>query len=216
MYLKQIPIGPMDNFAYLVGDCKTKECLAVDPAWDAEVILKEAQQDGMKVIGVLLTHTHYDHANALGNLIKSAPGKVYVHSAEADFVKEAGEAIVKTKDGDKINVGAVQITCLHTPGHTPGAQCYLVESKDGSGPQKYLISGDTLFVNACGRCDLPGGDAGQLYDSLSRLATLGDDVVVMPGHDYGDTPVSSIGRERKHNPYYQMRSREDFVRGRQR
>jgi glyoxylase-like metal-dependent hydrolase (beta-lactamase superfamily II) len=204
----------MENFAYLVGDRNTKECFVVDPAWDADVLLKEAQKDGMKVIGGLLTHTHYDHANATENLIAATGGKVYVHKAEADFLKDAGNHLIQTEDGFSLSVGSMRITFLHTPGHTPGAQCLLVEESDAKDNEKYLISGDTLFVNACGRCDLPGSDPRKMYESLNRLAKLGDDVSVLPGHDYGDVPVSSIGRERQHNPYMKAGSLHHFLRDR--
>jgi len=137
-------------------------------------------------------------------------GKVYVHRAEADSLKAVKDHLVQTEDGTRIAVGKVQLTCIHTPGHTPGAQCFLIQSGEAKG-KAYLLTGDTLFVGACGRCDLTGGNAGQLYESLAKLAKLDDQTVVLPGHDYGDQPTSTIGREKKTNPYYQARSLDEFL-----
>lgn len=210
LYLRQLAIGPMENFSYLVGDKETKECFVTDPAWDAEAMIKEAEKDGMKVVGALVTHGHHDHTNAVATLVSKTNGKVYVHRAEADLLKRYKDHLVQTEDGTKIAVGKVRLTCIHTPGHTPGAQCFLIEIPGGS-EAKYLLTGDTLFVGACGRCDLAGGNAGQLYESLSKLATLDDQTVVLPGHDYGDEPTSTIGREKKTNPYYQAKSLDEFL-----
>ena len=100
-------------------------------------------------------------------------------------------------------VGDFEITFLHTPGHTPGSQCFLIENR--------VVSGDTLFINACGRCDLPGGDATQMYESLQRLSKLDQGAILLPGHNYGATTTSTIGQETAQNPYYQVDSLEDFL-----
>jgi len=112
--------------------------------------------------------------------------------------------IKKIEGGDKLKIGQVEIQFLHTPGHTPGSQCFLVGNN--------LVSGDTLFINACGRCDLPGGDAGEMYRSLNRLASLDESTVLYPGHNYADEPTSTIGNERKFNPYMQSTNLDDFLR----
>jgi glyoxylase-like metal-dependent hydrolase (beta-lactamase superfamily II) len=117
---------------------------------------------------------------------------------------QLGDAVRAVDPGQVITVGALPITCLHTPGHTRGSQCLACGGA--------VFTGDTLFVNACGRCDLPGGDAGQLFDSLHTvLGALDDATVVYPGHHYGDVPVSSLGRERANNPYLQLTQRQQFV-----
>jgi glyoxylase-like metal-dependent hydrolase (beta-lactamase superfamily II) len=214
LYLKQLSVGPMENFQYLAGDKASKECFAVDPGWDADAAIEAAQKDGMKITGVLLTHTHYDHANAVEALIRKTGGKIYVHQAESGFLKGDRYPIVKTRDGDEISIGTVKIVCLHTPGHTPGSQCFLVS--DGILPEapKYLLTGDTLFIGACGRCDFEGSDPKEMYASLQKLARLGDDVIVLPGHFYSDEPASTIGNEKKTNPYYRCRTLEDFLHNR--
>jgi glyoxylase-like metal-dependent hydrolase (beta-lactamase superfamily II) len=193
LYFKQISVGYMGNFAYLIGDKKKKECALVDPAWDVDMLLKEAGQDGMKVVAGILTHTHFDHSNGVEILIRKTGAKIYVHENEAKFLKEAKGHLVETQEGSTLKIGDVEMTFLHTPGHTEGAQCIQVENK--------LVTGDTLFVGACGRCDLPGGDEKKMMQSLKRLAGLDGSLQVFPGHAYGDADSSTIGNECRTNPY---------------
>ena len=193
LYFKQISVGYMGNFVYLVGDKKKKECAIVDPAWDVDAVLKEAEKDGMKVVAGILTHTHFDHCNGVEALIQKTGVKIYVHENEAKYLKEAQEHLVETREGSKLKIGDVELTFLHTPGHTEGAQCILAGDK--------IITGDTLFVGACGRCDLPGGDEKKIMQSLKRLASLDGSLQVFPGHAYGDADSSTIGNERRTNPF---------------
>ena len=183
----------MGNFVYLLGDENKKECAMVDPAWDVDAVLKEAAKDGMKVVAGILTHTHFDHANGVEDLIKKNKCKIYVHEQEAKFLKEFKESLVETREGSKLQIGDLEMTFLHTPGHTEGAQCILAGNK--------LVTGDTLFVGACGRCDLPGGDERKMKQSLKRLAGLDESLQVFPGHAYGDADSSTIGHERRNNPF---------------
>jgi len=203
LFIKQLSIGPMENFCYLVGDRGKAECAVIDPAWDADEILRIADEEGMRVAAIMVTHTHFDHANAVEDLAKKLEVPVYVHQKEAKYLSGAGKFLRPVKDQQKIRIGDIEIECLHTPGHTPGGVCYLACG--------HLFSGDTLFVNACGRCDLPGSDAAAMYDSLQRLGNLAGDTRVYPGHDYGDKRVSTIKQEKEKNPYYQCRSRDDFL-----
>jgi glyoxylase-like metal-dependent hydrolase (beta-lactamase superfamily II) len=197
LYFRQIPVGYMGNFVYLIGDTKAKECAVVDPAWDVDAILTEAEKDGMKVVAGILTHTHFDHANGVEALIEKTGVKIYVHTNEAQYLKGVpSKQLVETKEGFTLRIGATEMTFLHTPGHTEGAQCILFGDK--------LVTGDTLFVGACGRCDLPGGDEKKLMQSLKRLAGLDGSLEVFPGHAYGDADSSTIGRERRTNPYMQF------------
>lgn len=209
LYLKQMELGPMENFVYLIGDPETREAAVVDPAWDVDTILKTAQQDGMKITKILVTHHHFDHTNGIEELLSHTPAKVYIHKAEAEFMKRVWSDTVQVESGDVIQVGKIPITFIHTPGHTPGSQCFLLDNK--------LISGDTLFIGFCGRCDLPGGNPEQMYDSLyNRLGKLDGRTLLYPGHNYGKTPVSTLEDERKQNPYLQFQSLEDFVKFRMR
>ena len=188
----QVPIGPMSNYAYLVGDLKTKSCAVVDPSWDADLIVHAAAAEGWKISTILLTHTHYDHANALEDLVDRTGGKTFVHAAERGEIPAPLDA-EPTKDGSEIHVGETTIKCMHTPGHTPGSQCFLTGDS--------AITGDTLFVGACGRTDLPGGNADLMLRSLQRLAALPEETTVYPGHDYGDEATTTIGVQRKSNPF---------------
>lgn len=196
LYFKQVPVGYMGNFVYLIGDKKAKECALVDPAWDVDAVLKEAERDGMKVTAGILTHTHFDHANGAEELVRKTGAKIYVHEAEAKYLKEIQPHLVETREGSTLRIGDVEMTFLHTPGHTEGAQCVLVED--------HLVTGDTLFVGACGRCDLPGGNENKMAQSLKRLASLDGALKVFPGHAYGDADSSTIDRERRTNPFLQQ------------
>jgi hydroxyacylglutathione hydrolase len=203
LYIKQLEVGPMENFIYLIGDRNKKECVMVDPAWDVKQVLRAAEADAMKVVGGLITHTHFDHCNGVKDLLDQTKSKIYVHKNEAAFLKGMKDEITPVDSGHKLKIGDIEITFIHTPGHTPGSQCFLVENN--------LVSGDTLFINACGRCDLPGGNAEQMYFSLQQLGKLDERTMLLPGHNYGDTLTSTIGQEKKENPYYQLHSLQEFL-----
>lgn len=207
----------MQNFVYLIGDRRAGECLAVDPAWDVDRIVAEAANDGMKITGALLTHTHYDHVNGVERLLELTDSKVYVNKAEKEFLEKSradatgifinvsSPNLIAVSDADKIRVGKTEIQFLHTPGHTPGSQCFLTENS--------LVSGDTLFIGYCGRCDLPGGDPERMYESLTgKLAKLDARTVLYPGHNYSEKPAALLGDEKASNPYLKAASLEDFYR----
>ncbi|PIQ86650.1 MAG: MBL fold hydrolase [Candidatus Omnitrophica bacterium CG11_big_fil_rev_8_21_14_0_20_45_26] len=203
LYLKQMEVGPMENFVYLVGDREKREVFVVDPAWEVDRILSVVAEDGLKVKGALVTHHHFDHTNGLESLLSATDGVAYVQKDEAPFLKQVKSNVKWVESGEKIKIGDVDLTFIHTPGHTPGSQCFLV----GDG----LISGDTLFIGACGRCDLPGGNASQMFESLNRLAKLDDHTVLYPGHNYAEIPTSTIKQERLSNPYMQFDNVKNFL-----
>lgn len=189
----QIPVGPMDNFAYLVVDSSTQKAAIVDPGWEAETILARARELGVVVDKIILTHTHFDHVQELPAVATATGVPIWVHALEKDNLPD-GVALPKVvQEGDQLPLGNVIINVLHTPGHSPGSVCFLVDG--------HLIAGDTLFVDAIGRTDLPGSDPAAMRKSLQRLAQLPDHVVIYPGHDYGATPTSTIGAQKKSNPY---------------
>jgi hydroxyacylglutathione hydrolase len=205
IYLKQVELGPMANYVYFVGDSNTREVAVVDPAWDVDRIVEMAQESDLTITKILITHSHFDHINGVEALLNRTKAKVYINTAEAEFMKAMWSDLVKVDSGDTTRVGDVDITFLHTPGHTPGSQCFLV--------QNHLISGDTLFIGACGRCDLPGSNPEDMYYSLTqRLAKLDDRTVVFPGHNYAARPYSTIADEKRFNPYLQFQSLQDFLR----
>jgi hydroxyacylglutathione hydrolase len=218
-YLRQLKAGrdfavadrvaaQMVNFAYLVGDRAKGECLVVDPAWDVDGIVAAANADGMRITGALVTHYHPDHVGGamfgmnvqgLARLLAINPCPVHVHSAEAHGVRKvtglSATDLVEHASGDRIVAGDVEVELLHTPGHTPGSSCFRCRSA--------LIAGDTLFLQGCGRVDLPGGDADEMRRTLStRLATLPDDLVLYPGHDYGKQPSAPMGEVKRTNPVF--------------
>lgn len=216
-YFRQMELGPMQNFVYLIGDRAAGECVVVDPAWETSKILKQAEKDGMKITGVLATHSHYDHVNGVEAVLKATDARVYVNKEEAAFLRFSradstgifinisAPNLVPVSGGDKIKVGKIEIQFIHTPGHTPGSQCFLVN--------RNLVSGDTLFIGYCGRCDLPGGDPDKMYESLTqKLAKLEDDIMLYPGHNYSQTPVNRLGDEKRTNPYLGAHNAQEFYR----
>lgn len=206
----------MANFVYLVGDDEKKECMVVDPAWDIPGIIAAADREGMRVTGALVTHYHPDHIGGsifghniagLAEFVSKRPVKVHVNEAESEGVKQvtglSDSDIERHRGGDEILIGDVKVRLLHTPGHTPGSQCFLAEGA--------LVSGDTLFIGGCGRVDLPGSDPEAMYHSLTQvLAKLPAETVLFPGHNYASRPVSTIGDERKENHYLKIKSLDDW------
>ena len=199
--------GQMANFVYVIGDDETRECLVVDPAWDVSGILDEIDRQELRLSGALVTHYHPDHAGGnifghhiagLAELQALRPVKVYVNELEAEGLKVvtglSDGDLSRMQGGDQLGLGNAAVTFLHTPGHTPGSQCFLIGSS--------LVSGDTLFINGCGRVDLPGGNSEQMYYSLTQvLGKLPDSTELYPGHHYASRPVSTLGRERLENLY---------------
>jgi hydroxyacylglutathione hydrolase len=205
VYVKQLELGPMANYVYFIGDPNTREVAVVDPAWDVDHIVDLAEEHDLTITKILITHSHFDHINGVEGLLHRTKAKVYIHKTEAEFMQAVWPELVKVDGGDTTRVGDVDITFLHTPGHTPGSQCFLVQDR--------LISGDTLFIGACGRCDLPGSNPEDMYYSLTqKLANLDDRTIVFPGHNYAARPYSTIADEKRFNPYLQFQSLQDFLR----
>jgi hydroxyacylglutathione hydrolase len=215
--LQQAQLGPMANFVYFIGDTVTRKAAVVDPAWDVDAIINFANREGYEIDKLLITHYHPDHlgGSMMGQNIQGAAdmlgkikAKVYVNKAEAEGTKKVAglsdSDIVMVDAGDVINVGEIPVKFLHTPGHTPGSQCFLVEGN--------LISGDTLFVNSCGRVDLPGSDPAAMYHSLNHtLKNLDDDTVVYPGHAYSSESSTTIAKQKRHNMYMRFPTLDDFL-----
>ncbi|MEY4631907.1 MAG: hypothetical protein RIQ81_2027 [Pseudomonadota bacterium] len=218
LYLKQLLLGPMENFVYLLGSKSSRECFVVDPAWDIRAIEHAAAADGMTITGCLVTHYHPDHCGGhlwghdiegVAELVGRKPVPVYVNAEELEGVQKitglSRGDFKPCRSGDVLEVGGVKITTIHTPGHTPGSQCFLC---DGA-----LVSGDTLFLSGCGRVDLPGGSSEQLFESLSgKLAKLPPQTTVYPGHNYDSKSSASVDELLKTNPYLGAKSLSDWNR----
>lgn len=206
----------MANYVYLIGDDEKRVCMIVDPAWDVPDLLDIVDAEGLTLTGSLVTHYHPDHVGGeilgygiegIGKLLELRPVRIYVNALESAGVKAvtgiSDNDMVKVRGGDQVLIGEVPVKLLHTPGHTPGSQCFLAE--------RALVSGDTLFIGGCGRVDLPGGDSEQLYFSLTQvLAKLPSDTLLYPGHNYAPRSSSTIGEELQTNRFMQMRGLESW------
>lgn len=205
----------MRNFAYLIGDRQTGDCVVVDPAYAAGDLVDTLEADGMQLSGVLVTHHHPDHVggemmgfelNGLAELLERVSVPVHVNSEEALFVSRVtgipvGD-LTTHHNGDKVSVGDIDIELLHTPGHTPGSQCFLLDGR--------LVAGDTLFLEGCGRTDFPGGDSDEIFRSLQKLAQLPGDPTVFPGHWYSEEPSASLSEVKRSNYVYRVANLEQW------
>lgn len=205
LILKQMPLGPMDNFLYFVGDQETKEIAVVDPAWDVDYLCKEADKNGYKISAVFLTHGHPDHVNGLEAMLKRHNVLAYISKHEHVLFKPRHKNIVELEDRAKLKLGKLEFEFILVPGHSPG--CQLIKYKN------VVISGDAIFIDGCGRCDLPGSSPKAMYHSLYNIISkLPDDTLLYPGHNYGPTPFATVGSQKKTNPYLNCTSETEFLR----
>jgi glyoxylase-like metal-dependent hydrolase (beta-lactamase superfamily II) len=207
----------MVNFVYLIGDRESGEAVAVDPAYDIRGILDILDADDMRLVGSLATHYHQDHVggdmmgyqiSGVRELLMVRPVPIHVQADESPWVQRVTDAaatdLVEHSSGDVVMVGDIPIELIHTPGHTPGSQCFLVDNR--------LVSGDTLFLEGCGRTDLPGGDPRALYESLTqRLSKVPDDAVLFPGHLYSAEPSAQMGETRRLNYVFRPQNEQQWL-----
>ena len=207
----------MVNFVYLIGDRETGEAVVVDPAYGIKDLLHILEADGMRLVGALATHYHPDHVGGdmmgysiagVNELLRLRPVPIHVQADEAEWVKRVTGAddtdLVTHISSDVVQVGAIPIELIHTPGHTPGSQCFLVDNR--------LVAGDTLFLDGCGRTDLPGGDPRALYESLTqKLAKVPDDATLFPGHLYSADPSASMGDTRRLNFVFKPQTEQQWL-----
>jgi hydroxyacylglutathione hydrolase len=209
LFLEQIPLGPMENFVYMIGSKSTREVALVDPAWDIDFLLNHIDQQDLKLASILVTHYHPDHIGGgmgghsiegIAEVLAKKPVKIFVNKYEADGVKKvtgvSDSDISIVESGDHLKIGLNDIEFLHTPGHTPGSQCFKINDN--------LISGDTLFIQGCGRVDLPGSNSEDMYHSLQKLSLLPDETILYPGHHYSPEEFETMGKTKENNMYLKV------------
>lgn len=202
--IHSLELGPMENFIYLIEDTATKRVAVVDPAWDADAILALANSKGLLITDILLTHSHHDHINAIGDVLDKHDAELHLTHTEAQFWGDISTQPSLHYGGDDIHIGETIINVLHTPGHTPGSACYQIGDE--------LITGDTLFVFGCGRCNMPGGDPNIMFDTLNKMkAELPAETIIRPGHNYAVQPSASMAEQAEGNPFLHFKQAEDFV-----
>ena len=214
LWLKQLQLGPMANFVYLIGSRSKRECAVVDPAWDVGAILDACAAEDMRLTHALVTHYHPDHCGGhlwghdiegIAELTGKCSARVCAHVDEADGISHvtgvSRRDMQLCRGGDRIEIGDVAISMIHTPGHTPGSMCFHVADN--------LVAGDTLFLTGCGRVDLPGGSSEQLFESLSgKIARLPEQTMVWPGHHYDPQGHAPLAEVKRINPWLKANTRE--------
>ena len=210
MHIQQVKLSKMATFCYLVSDDATRTCALIDPACDTNQLLETASGQGLQITHVINTHNHSDHTAGNAAVVAATGAKIYIHHRDAAALgklfnrgfsrlmggKGSPLPDVLLEDEDTIKIGAVTLTVIHTPGHTPGGICLQAGN--------HLFTGDTLFVGSAGRTDLPGGNRRQLETSIAtRICSLPGETIIWPGHDYGSRPSSTVAREKRSNPFMQ-------------
>jgi glyoxylase-like metal-dependent hydrolase (beta-lactamase superfamily II) len=199
-----LELGPMENFVYLIHDHATDSAAVIDPAWDVGRITALADERELRITDVLLTHSHNDHVNGVEEVLEHSDARLHLLKREADFWNRRLQRPTLHHGQDRIQLGGTEIEILHTPGHTPGSACYRLGDD--------LITGDTLFVFGCGRCDLKGGDPEQMFTTLKRLRDeLPRDTVIHPGHNYAERPTSTLQEQTEDNPFMHFHDVRGFV-----
>ena len=206
----------MVNFVYALGDRSTGECLLVDPAYAVVDLIDAVRADGMTVTGVLATHYHPDHVGGwmgthmiegVAALLEHVDCPIHVQRDEVPWVQRTTEIgadhLAVHEPGDVVSVGSIDVTLIHTPGHTPGSQCFHVDGR--------LVSGDTLFLDGCGRTDLPGSNPEDMYHSLQKLAGMPNETIVYPGHRYSQPSHATLESIRDDNYVFRPKSAEQWL-----
>ena len=202
MVVRQIRVGS-DNFSYLIHDRETREAAIVDPGFNASEALSMIRDEELKLKYVINTHHHSDHTASNREVIKETGAQLAASSEDGSKLKEKVD--VNLEDGDELLLGCLPLEFILTPGHTPGGLCIIVE-------KEFLITGDTLFINDCGRCDLPGGSLSDMFVSLQRIKDLDGSLVVFSGHDYGPRPFDTLGSQIRTSGVLMAKDIDEFSR----
>jgi len=202
--ITSMELGPMENFVYLITDLSTKQAAVVDPAWDVKKIIDYAHANDITITDILLTHSHHDHINGVEEILNYSDPRLHLLKQESDFWQADLDKPTLHYGGDSFHIGDTEISILHTPGHTPGSACYLLNDD--------IITGDTLFVFGCGRCDLNGGDPEQMFTTLKKMKNeLPADTIIHPGHNYASKSTSKLSEQTEGNPFMHFHNCSDFV-----
>ncbi|MCB0326348.1 MAG: MBL fold metallo-hydrolase [Bdellovibrionales bacterium] len=204
VWFVQKELGPMQNYVYFLGDPHTRKAAVIDPAWDQDEVEQTLESQGYTLEAMLITHGHPDHINLVEALAHKTQAKIYMNKNEIPWMGGWKETAIATDDQTVIEIGKLEISCMHTPGHTEGSQCFLFDQN--------IITGDTLFIDGCGRTDLPGGNSKKLYESLSgKIKNLPDQTIMYPGHNYAAHKHIDLGSQKKSNPYMSALTIDDFI-----
>jgi hydroxyacylglutathione hydrolase len=201
-------LGPMENFVYLVEDISSRRCAVVDPAWEVDAIVSKAAGLDLNITDILLTHSHHDHINGIEGVLNHVNAEVHLLKPEYEFWKHELDKPSLHHGGDELLLGETSITMLHTPGHTPGSACYQLGNE--------IITGDTLFVFGCGRCDMSGGSPEDMFVTLKNMKErLPEDMLIHPGHNYSVKQTCTFSEQFEGNPFMHYEDQESFVNYRQ-
>lgn len=201
--INTLELGTMDNFIHIISDKATHQALVVDPAWDSQAILNDLQSRGLTLAGLLITHSHHDHVSAVNDLLSEHDVPVYLSREEFRIGLLRLKKPTYIADGESITLGKTTITAMLTPGHTVGSLCYRVGDA--------LFTGDTLFIDGCGRCNFYESQVDKLFESLKQIKSLPDQVVIYPGHNYGQQKTDTLGNQKQTNPYLLIETPEFLV-----
>lgn len=204
MIFEQFNVGQMYNYCYLFADDSTKEGFIVDPSFEPEKIQQRIKKHGVNLTKIFLTHHHFDHVNAADSVKTGTGARIICHKDSVLHLQGEASHDDLIDDNDILKIGEISVRCIHTPGHAPGSICLIVN-------EKYLITGDTLFIGNCGRADLPGSNPEELFNSLQKIKELDGNLIVCPGHHYGSTPMRTLAEEIKLNPTLKASNYSEFI-----
>lgn len=199
-----LELGPMENFIYLIEDTASHQAAVVDPAWDVNAIIEKAHELELEITDILLTHSHNDHINGIEGILENYLAQIHLLKPEYEFWSHELEKPALHHGGDELELGDTRIRILHTPGHTPGSACYQTGNE--------LITGDTLFVYGCGRCDLHGGSPEQMFNTLKNMKNkLDPNMVIHPGHNYAEVETTTLADQLEGNPFMHFEQQNEFI-----